>query len=1252
MIQLSQFRFDDLVRTSDQFNQVPRWLQSCAYAYTQSTSAPVANANASDTADAKEVRKASGVDETFETRLSRSVLLSNRLSEPQNFEEALLLRCFEQGGVMTNLFDSDHDSRLDMSVFAVRKGSTGRRTGEVMSLRLWRMTVAPDQFDAPRFVRSPGSYLLPCDRDFTDQLSRIESSFEHTLRNAPPVCLVWDISPLADDAILLGVKGASFGAAFALSAYRLLRDSIADPVVKARLSDSDPRAIGVTAQIHGRSGRPQLSHTAWPLLESIDGVEQKWLASAGWGDAMAEKRRVIPTKLLVAHAQANQSNDEHGIEPLSKCPGANLASLAELFQRASELTGERLAAQTQALLFALLRDDATPPSLIDATVDELSSDHSPRGLLGYLLHRYALRASGRHVAFTLPGITDVQSAAASAIKILISPTGGVKSRARDAGPLPSIEGLLSLPDQPSAWVLTAGPGAGKTFLLADFEKRMALAAIHARCSGALSHQEPLWVPAWLSLSRLDVSDGNFDAQLTKLWQEQYPCYPLAKFMDDVERAGLRWVLLLDAINESMGDYTQRKTAMSRIAQWIHNQRQRFGSTQFVSVFSVRSLEQVPVESQLVGFRAEQATLAQWSIQDAVQYIEKRLLGTTQHGATAADLIAQLQRPHSEGQRNFLADLSQTPSLVAAQCALIESGLVRQAIDNKAKLFAALAVAMLVQEHRKHRLAPPLFSEHDLRLLDTPHELLSGNWPHLPDDGTCIGYAEKLAESMQQQGMRQIEAPWRTAGESLFADKTAHDAWLTTMTGVGWGHRAGQSTNPIFRWAHEQWREYFAARIFRFDTTTLKQLTTRPLIPPTEREFITYLTYRAAKMAVWQQPVSEFEESVKLSLQAAATPQAIASALQTLMPINLALAARCATTVRYRLESDEDAAWRNTAHPVLQTLRAQLCQASESPVADSRRRVEYGELLGMLGGDPRFELRELSDNGQLVRYLILKDAHWRQIGLAGKKNFYTIGKKKGGKGALGHEFQVQLDAFRLAAHPVTNQEYAYFLRAGGYTDMRNWPRLDQRVWLNEPDRSQRRPYSLSEGQRTLGLGTQPITGVTWFEARAYCEWLGRNETLRGRANRPTDVTKPRRFCLPTEAHHEAAARGTDGRCWPHIPAHFEWQNPSAVEINFNETQLDKTSAIGVFPNGQSRDGVFDLAGNVRQWMDNSYTNSPEEPEITRTARDSEDIDKWIAVRAGYFAYGPLDCRGWSREGERANSHDAWCNYTGFRLMLDL
>lgn len=160
--------------------------------------------------------------------------------------------------------------------------------------------------------------------------------------------------------------------------------------------------------------------------------------------------------------------------------------------------------------------------------------------------------------------------------------------------------------------------------------------------------------------------------------------------------------------------------------------------------------------------------------------------------------------------------------------------------------------------------------------------------------------------------------------------------------------------------------------------------------------------------------------------------------------------------------------------------------------------------------------------------------------------------------------IYLDAYQISKYEVTNSQYADFINNGGYTNSIYWT-SEGWTWLTTNNIIE--PYYWSSGEFNSGLyfPKYPVVGISWYEADAYCRWLG--------------------VKLPSEAQWEKAARGIDARYWP-------WGNTwDPAKCNCSVNALPDTftysSPIGFFITGTSPFGCYDMAGNVLEWVNDWY-----------------------------------------------------------------
>jgi formylglycine-generating enzyme required for sulfatase activity len=165
--------------------------------------------------------------------------------------------------------------------------------------------------------------------------------------------------------------------------------------------------------------------------------------------------------------------------------------------------------------------------------------------------------------------------------------------------------------------------------------------------------------------------------------------------------------------------------------------------------------------------------------------------------------------------------------------------------------------------------------------------------------------------------------------------------------------------------------------------------------------------------------------------------------------------------------------------------------------------------------------------------------------------------------------IELPAFLMSKYPITNREYAEYVRQ---------TRITVPVELGWEGRNP------TKDQLNL-----PVRGVTWGEALDYCAWLSQQT---GHA-----------YLLPSEAQWEKAARGVDGRLFPWGEA---WE---AGRCNQGSA---RTAAVTAFPQ-QSSYGLHDLVGNVLQWTTTLWGERRLQPDYLYPWQPDDGRDELAANR---------------------------------------
>ena len=154
-----------------------------------------------------------------------------------------------------------------------------------------------------------------------------------------------------------------------------------------------------------------------------------------------------------------------------------------------------------------------------------------------------------------------------------------------------------------------------------------------------------------------------------------------------------------------------------------------------------------------------------------------------------------------------------------------------------------------------------------------------------------------------------------------------------------------------------------------------------------------------------------------------------------------------------------------------------------------------------------------------------------------------------RGAADGEFdekpqqEIYLDAFYADKYEVSVKDYEAYRRATKYVK----PSV---------------PFFQGD-QKIFEIPEYPVVGVSWHDAVNYCGWANKR--------------------LLSEAEWEKAARGTHGSIYP-------WGNdflPQRANIAGTEDGYEYMAPIGSFPMGRSVYGIYDMAGNVAEWVNDWY-----------------------------------------------------------------
>ena len=268
------------------------------------------------------------------------------------------------------------------------------------------------------------------------------------------------------------------------------------------------------------------------------------------------------------------------------------------------------------------------------------------------------------------------------------------------------------------------------------------------------------------------------------------------------------------------------------------------------------------------------------------------------------------------------------------------------------------------------------------------------------------------------------------------------------------------------------------------------------------------------------------------------------------------------------------------------------------------RVRIGDLLAALG-DSRLA------NSIQERVITIDEAN------------YTIGRNENHKTRIAKyekcpaspQIKGHLKRFKIGTYLVTNADYHLFILANGYLIRKYWKSDLGWKWAQGNEETIQELISRARGVASLHLASelagqriikdeipehcvqmikrklplywqdrsynrpnQPVVGINWWEADAFCNWLDEKLKAEGVLSEQNQVR------IPTEAEWEVTARlAGSGEKYPWIeglPA-----DNALVRVAFNkgtEVPIQRSCGVGLFKFVKTSFPIFDLVGNVWEW----------------------------------------------------------------------
>lgn len=839
-------------------------------------------------------------------------------------------------------------------------------------------------------------------------------------------------------------------------------------------------------------------------------------------------------------------------------PGAPVTERVVVTDHPPNNVGDDAAATLERLLLAVRTDDVVT-HLSPAEVEEIGR-YPVADLTTYRLGRVVewsqprYRLDERFVALTL--LVDQGEESVS---------GRWRS---DEKRYLDLRDLLAEVDQPAIVVL-GPPGSGKSTLLRRLELDLAVEGLR---------DSDVSTTYFVSLGQWHGEGAAAPlaprAWLNSQWTARFPGLPSLETL--LSHGNM--VLLLDALNEiphaGFTEYRERVTLWKQFVQQLAAE----GRGNRI-VFSCRSLD-YSTRLSTPDLRVPQVQIEPMSDEQVHRFL------AVYQPAVAGALWSQLEHSHH-------LDLVRVAYF--ARLLVEQSGEAGVPPEGRAALFTGLVRRALRREIERDN---PLFAPNGLVAeRDYKRIVAARTWKtpwELPARGSLVPALANLAYTMQTARTQGEVSQVRVSYDDALAMLDNERAADIVAAGLDLGVLDEDRDRDEILFYHQLLQEYFAAR--QLATAPEPELVWRPWrvedVRPGLREVLDTLP---AADTLPTLPQTGWEETTLLASALVDDPAAY---LQCVKDANLALGGRAAALpdIRTRLPAE-----------FLSELSWALVSRSRDLEADLRDRIACAYAAGDLG-DPRLVEGRGPDGRFLLPPTVSLQGGVYMVG--DDQPIYYHQPLEGDPDATRDHVPrhpVEIASAEIGQFQTTNAEWACFMDAQGYDDERWWETPDAQRWrlgelpnegalysnrywrrkfeddthlfermvesgawppsavdrwrewiamdtatfehtILEHTRPQRRSEPRLWRDKRFNHPSQPVVGISWYEARAFCAWL--------------TVQSGYRVRLPSEVEWEAAARGREGRPFP-WGAEFD-----RLRANVFQTHIRTTTPVGVFPEGDT------------------------------------------------------------------------------------